>query len=65
MTVNCWSTPVNRSQGWSTGHRRPGKECYNCTLASSRSWNDITQSLLASFAQEYQGCIFKTMERLE
>ncbi|KAM0035546.1 hypothetical protein Hdeb2414_s0015g00447661 [Helianthus debilis subsp. tardiflorus] len=37
--VNCgqtWSTQVNQST------RDP--ECHSCTLASSHSWNDITES---------------------
>ncbi|KAJ0681810.1 hypothetical protein HanPI659440_Chr16g0640291 [Helianthus annuus] len=40
-------------------------EGFSCTLASSHSWDDTTESHLASYAQEYTGCIFKTMERLE
>ncbi|KAJ0446488.1 hypothetical protein HanRHA438_Chr17g0799401 [Helianthus annuus] len=34
-------------------------ECFSCTLASSHSWDDTTESHLASYAQEYTGCIFQ------
>ncbi|KAF5768279.1 hypothetical protein HanRHA438_Chr14g0645291 [Helianthus annuus] len=40
-------------------------ECFSCTLASSHSWNYITETHLASFAQECPGCILQTTERLE
>ncbi|MFS7987225.1 hypothetical protein Hanom_Chr11g01019951 [Helianthus anomalus] len=39
----------------------------HCRIHASKSrlGNDITKSYLANFAQEYSGCISKTMERLE
>ncbi|KAJ0942631.1 hypothetical protein HanPSC8_Chr03g0094311 [Helianthus annuus] len=33
---------VNLVKGFDVSTRRA--ECYNCMLASSRSWNDITES---------------------
>ncbi|KAF5757151.1 hypothetical protein HanRHA438_Chr17g0833221 [Helianthus annuus] len=66
-----WSKLVNRSRRWSTVNclvktsQTRDLEYHSCTLANVRFWNDTTESRYASFAQEYQGCIFKTMERLE
>ncbi|KAJ0442445.1 hypothetical protein HanIR_Chr16g0809391 [Helianthus annuus] len=65
VNTSTGQTLVNDSQ--LSGQRRSTQdpEYYRCALATSHSWNDTTESRKASFAQEYQGCIFKTKERLE
>ncbi|KAJ0878871.1 hypothetical protein HanRHA438_Chr10g0444811 [Helianthus annuus] len=44
-TQSTWSTRVNRTD-FGSGQTQPTRvlECFSCTLASSHSWNHITES---------------------
>ncbi|XP_035842130.1 uncharacterized protein LOC110896620 [Helianthus annuus] len=56
------STRLTRKVSWSTHNENSAKVLEYCRMHASESHlgSDITKSHLASFAQEYSGCISKT-----